>query len=73
MLLISFSCIKVTESNIFHVPEMMFGSIKELEQIKKQEDIKGNEGESYPVIMGVTNQAPFDIKDTCIKMNILCI
>ncbi len=70
---ISFSCMRITGSNIVQVPELMFDSLKELEIIKGQLDIKGNKDEFYPVIMGITNQAPCDIKDTRIKMKILCI
>jgi hypothetical protein len=43
-----------------------------LEEIKRQNDIKRDEGIGYPVILDIRNQSPYDIRDICLKMNISC-
>jgi hypothetical protein len=71
ILLISFSYVKVTESNVAQVPEKMFESLKLLEEFKRQNNIQTSEGELYPVIMDIKNQSLSNVKDICINMNIL--
>lgn len=62
MLQIIFNCRKITKKTISKAPELVLqGSFDEIENVKRDNNVKRIEGAAYPVILIVTNHFSYDV------------